>query len=385
MKYGVGYDDVDIERFGKLGIPVCNVPDYGTREVADHAIALMMTLAKSIAYHDSELRADLKANWRPAHNPFGRRLSVCTYGVVGMGRIGTAAARRAKAFDMDVVFYDPYQPNGYQFAIGVRRADSLAELMGQCDFVSIHTPLTAETRNMIGADAFAAAKRGHDPDQHRARSGRRHRRAVRRDEGRHRARRRARRAAGGAGQSAAAADRRVAAQRGLDPPSPAADAALGLLHTGEHARQSRLRCAHGGALTCATGGWRIASTSSSWLRATEERRCHVLPTLGFAAIRFHFVWSCAKIFCCEQALDGLGQTLKVLFEWRRKSAKPVRSADEVFKGTGWHDIFDRERNDGNAPVDGTLVSALPHRTKSPRPPPSHSGMRGGNGPTVRTT
>ena len=52
VKYGVGYDDVDIERFGKLGIPVCNVPDYGTREVADHAIALMMTLAKSVAYHD---------------------------------------------------------------------------------------------------------------------------------------------------------------------------------------------------------------------------------------------------------------------------------------------------------------------------------------------
>jgi phosphoglycerate dehydrogenase-like enzyme len=160
VKYGVGYDDVDIERFGKLGIPVCNVPDYGTREVADHAIALMMTLAKSVAYHDEELRADLKGNWRPQHNPFGRRLSVCTFGVVGMGRIGTAAALRAKAFDMDVVFYDPYQPNGYQFAIGVRRADTLAELMGQCDFVSIHTPLTAETRGLIGAEAFAAAKRG---------------------------------------------------------------------------------------------------------------------------------------------------------------------------------------------------------------------------------
>ena len=160
VKYGVGYDDVDIERFGKLGIPVCNTPDYGTREVADHAIALMMTLSKSIAYHDSELRADLRGNWRPAHNPFGHRLSVCTFGVVGMGRIGTAAARRAKAFDMDVVFYDPYQPNGYQFAIGVRRADSLAELMGQCDFVSIHAPLTTETRNLIGAEAFASAKRG---------------------------------------------------------------------------------------------------------------------------------------------------------------------------------------------------------------------------------
>ena len=160
VKYGVGYDDVDLERFGKLGIAVCNTPDYGTREVADHAIALMMTLAKSIAYHDQALRDDLKGNWRPAHNPFGRRLSVCTLGVVGMGRIGTAAARRAKAFDMDVVFYDPYQPPGYQYAIGVRRAESLAELMGQCDFVTVHAPLTTETRGLIGADAFAAAKKG---------------------------------------------------------------------------------------------------------------------------------------------------------------------------------------------------------------------------------
>jgi lactate dehydrogenase-like 2-hydroxyacid dehydrogenase len=160
VKLGVGYDDIDIERLGRMGIPVCNTPDYGTREVADHAIALMMTLAKSIEYHNGELHTDLRGNWRPAHNPFGRRLSVCTYGVVGMGRIGTAAARRAKAFDMDVVFYDPYQPNGYELAIGVRRADTLAELMGQCDFVSIHAPLTAETRNLIGPDAFAAAKKG---------------------------------------------------------------------------------------------------------------------------------------------------------------------------------------------------------------------------------
>ena len=165
-----------------------------------------------------------------------------------MGRIGTAAARRAKAFDMDVVFYDPYQPNGYQFAIGVRRADTLAELMGQCDFVSIHAPLTAETRNLIGAEAFAAAKRGMilintargpivdiDALYDAMKDG-----TVL--------------AAGldvlpeEPANRAAASDRRLAAQRGLDPPSPGADAALGLLHAREHARQSRLRLAHGGAL-----------------------------------------------------------------------------------------------------------------------------------------
>lgn len=160
VKAAVGFDEVDIAAYGARGIPVCNTPHYGTREVADHAIALMMTLAKSIAYHDELLREDLKPNWRPAHNPFGKRLSVCTFGVVGIGRIGTAAARRAAAFDMDVVFWDPYVPNGYELALGIRRADSLAELMGQCDFVSVHAPLNAETRNLIGAEAFKAAKKG---------------------------------------------------------------------------------------------------------------------------------------------------------------------------------------------------------------------------------
>ena len=160
VKPGVGFDEIDIARLGAMGIAVSNTPDYGTREVADHAIALMMTLAKSIAYHDQSLRADPKANWRPAHNPFGKRLSDCIFGVVGIGRIGTAAARRAKAFDMDVVCFDAYQPNGYELALGIRRADTLAELMGQCDFVSIHIPLNAETRKLIGRDAFAAARRG---------------------------------------------------------------------------------------------------------------------------------------------------------------------------------------------------------------------------------
>ena len=160
VKTAVGFDDVDIEAFGKLGIPVCNVPDYGTREVADHAIALMMTLTKSIAFHDESLREDPIKNWRPALNPYGRRMSECTFGVVGLGRIGTTAMRRAKAFDMDCVFYDPYQPSGLELALGIRRVDSLAELMGESDIVSIHTPLNDETRKLIDAAAFAAAKRG---------------------------------------------------------------------------------------------------------------------------------------------------------------------------------------------------------------------------------
>lgn len=160
VKTAVGYDDVDLDSWSSRGIPVCNVPDYGTREVADHAIALMMTLTKSIAFHDESLRADPRANWRPALNPFGRRMSDCTFGLVGLGRIGTATARRAKAFDMDVSFFDPYQPSGVELALGIRRADSLKELVGESDVISVHAPLNEETHNLLDQEIFAVAKRG---------------------------------------------------------------------------------------------------------------------------------------------------------------------------------------------------------------------------------
>ncbi|MEN9807620.1 MAG: hypothetical protein RL756_2140 [Pseudomonadota bacterium] len=160
VKPAVGFDEVPLEVWGELGIPVCNTPDYGTREVADHAMALMLTLAKGIAFHDEALRHEPRRHWRPALNPFGQRLADCTMGIVGLGRIGTAVALRAKAFDMDVVFHDPYKPSGSELALGIRRADTLAELMAQCDIVSVHTPLNESTRHLIGVDALAAAKPG---------------------------------------------------------------------------------------------------------------------------------------------------------------------------------------------------------------------------------
>ena len=156
----VGFDNLDLAAWGELGIPVCNVPDYGTQEVADHAMALMMSLMKGITFHTRELKKDPRGLWRPALNPFGKRLSVCTFGIVGLGRIGTAAALRAKAFGMDVVFYDPYASNGSDLAIGVRRVHSLEDLFGQSDVVSLHAPLSPETEKLINADVLAASKPG---------------------------------------------------------------------------------------------------------------------------------------------------------------------------------------------------------------------------------
>lgn len=156
----VGFDNLDIKTWGELGIPVCNVPDYGTMEVADHAMALMLSLMKGITFHTRELKQDPASHWRPMLNPFGRRLSTCTFGIVGLGRIGTATALRAKAFGMDVVCYDPYIENGCELAIGVRRVSSMEVLFAQSDVVSVHLPLSPATQKIINADILKHSKNG---------------------------------------------------------------------------------------------------------------------------------------------------------------------------------------------------------------------------------
>ena len=160
VRAGVGFDTVDIKACGEAGIPVCNVPDYGTTDVADTAIALMLTLARGTALLDTELRADLKGGWAYLNNITARRLRGLTFGVIGLGRIGTAAALRASAFGMNVAFFDPYRPNGTELSFGYRRARSLHELMGMADVVSLHAPLSEETRGMIDAAAVGAMKPG---------------------------------------------------------------------------------------------------------------------------------------------------------------------------------------------------------------------------------
>jgi lactate dehydrogenase-like 2-hydroxyacid dehydrogenase len=160
VRHGVGFDIVDLEACGKAGIAVCNVPDYGTTEVADAAIAHMLTFARGTAMHDAALHADLKGAWVQTMNPVSRRLRGAYFGVIGLGRIGTAAALRARAFGMDVAFYDPLLPNGAELAFGFTRARKLDELLRRADVISIHAPLTRETRNMIDAAAVAEMKPG---------------------------------------------------------------------------------------------------------------------------------------------------------------------------------------------------------------------------------
>jgi len=160
VRCGVGYDNVDHEFARSRGIPVANVPDYGTEEVADSAIGLTLALARGIHLFNSLYRSPDRDEWTylagaPLHRLRGR-----VFGVVGLGRIGSATALRAKALGMDVVFFDPYKPDGYDKALGVRRADTLDELLKQSFVVSLHTPLTPETRGVINAESIGRMPRG---------------------------------------------------------------------------------------------------------------------------------------------------------------------------------------------------------------------------------
>ncbi|MBV9859135.1 MAG: C-terminal binding protein [Alphaproteobacteria bacterium] len=155
VRMGVGYDRLDRQAAAARNILVCNVPDYGTTEVADHAMALALSLRRGVLLHHELQRRDPPAPWRSIKTDLIRRLGTQTFGIVGLGRIGTAVALRAKAFNFRVVFYDPFLPNGVELALGIGRAATLAELLRQTDTLSVHTPLTPQTRGLLGRDELS--------------------------------------------------------------------------------------------------------------------------------------------------------------------------------------------------------------------------------------
>lgn len=156
---GVGYNHIDLAACAERGIPVCNAPDYGTGEVADHAITLAMCLTRGIVAYDAKLRSR-SIGWDARGQKTVRRTRGLTFGVLGLGRIGTATALRAQAFGMQIAFHDPYLAPGVERAFGFDRAETLSDLMAMSDILSVHTPLTPETAGIIGTESLAHARRG---------------------------------------------------------------------------------------------------------------------------------------------------------------------------------------------------------------------------------
>ncbi|EKE12358.1 MAG: hypothetical protein ACD_13C00232G0002 [uncultured bacterium] len=157
--YAVGYDNIDVEAATKRGIVVTNTPSDEVNEaVAEHTWALILALARRIVEADEATRRGAYKGWEPDIF-LGTNLIGKTLGIVGMGRIGSMVARRAAGYKMNVLYNKREPDPEAERELGVKFA-SLDDLLNKSDFITLHVPLTPETRHMINKDAFAKMKKG---------------------------------------------------------------------------------------------------------------------------------------------------------------------------------------------------------------------------------
>ncbi|WP_137938241.1 C-terminal binding protein [Chitinivorax sp. B] len=156
VRYGVGYDQVDGDALARRGIPFANNPSYCTEEVADSAVAMILSMTRNIGRHDALARSYGKT-WQE-NSLRSLRSRACKVGLVGIGRIGAATALRLRALGFQVMAYDPVVPAGTEKVLGVQRVSQLDELLSACDVVSLHCPLTPETTGLIDQRFLAAMR-----------------------------------------------------------------------------------------------------------------------------------------------------------------------------------------------------------------------------------
>lgn len=156
-RYGVGVDIVDVDYATRQSIQVTNVPaDYCLNEVADHAVAMLLAINRQLFSYDLAVRSGA---WRWQDGAPIRRLGDCTVGIIGLGRIGQAIARRVSGFGSAIIAHDPFCPDRTFKHLGVSSV-SRDQLLSQSDYVILQTPLTPDTVGMIGADELALMKSG---------------------------------------------------------------------------------------------------------------------------------------------------------------------------------------------------------------------------------
>jgi C-terminal binding protein len=159
VRCGAGIDNVDWRAAAERGIPVANVPDYGTEDVADTAIGMALTLARGTHLLNSRCQRNVSP-WSYTEAAPIPRLRGRTMGIIGVGRIGTAAALRAKALGLDVAYYDPYAPSGRDKSLGIRFVEELPDLLRQSHLLSIHCPLSDETHHLINDETIRLLPKG---------------------------------------------------------------------------------------------------------------------------------------------------------------------------------------------------------------------------------
>lgn len=156
VRLGIGYDNVDVDAATQRGIIVCNVPAYCIDDVADHALALLMDGVRHTSHQDRWVRA---GRWDRTGSRNAKRIRGCTLGFVAFGRIAQALAQRVRGFGMTLLAYDPYVSNETIGNYGCQKVE-LDELLQQADFISVHCPLTEETRHLLSTREFGLMKQG---------------------------------------------------------------------------------------------------------------------------------------------------------------------------------------------------------------------------------
>ena len=159
IRYGVGYDNVDFSATRERGVIVCNTPDYGVDEVADSAVAMILCFSRDSFRLNAISKRD-PSSWDNERAAPIKRGANTTVGVIGAGRIGGSVLTRLKLLRFDTVFFDPYKDSGYEKLLDARRVHSIEEILEQSDIISLHTPLTDETRCMVNKDFIAKMKPG---------------------------------------------------------------------------------------------------------------------------------------------------------------------------------------------------------------------------------
>jgi lactate dehydrogenase-like 2-hydroxyacid dehydrogenase len=159
--FGVGFNNIDVQAAKARGVAVSNTPDVLTDATADIAMTLLLMVARRAGEGERQVRAGAWTGWRPTHM-LGRMVSGKTLGLIGMGRIARAVARRAHhGFGMRVIYSDPYPPPAdVAEALGAEPRDSVDQVLAESDFVSLHCPATPETRHLMNAERLGRMKRG---------------------------------------------------------------------------------------------------------------------------------------------------------------------------------------------------------------------------------
>jgi len=160
IRYGVGFDNIDLDFCKSKNIIVANTPDYGVDEVSDTAIAMILALTRKINSLQHLAKID-DGYWLGKElNLNIKRINTLSLGIIGLGRIGSSLARKFSAFSKNISFYDPYLPSGYEKILRLERCENLSNLLKKSDIVSINTSLNKETENMVDAHFLSLMKKG---------------------------------------------------------------------------------------------------------------------------------------------------------------------------------------------------------------------------------